>query len=219
MAEAELARVREAEEARPHTPQPDGPPPDAVPAPLDLDAKERECLQASWNGDEAQALSIRREINAELLRRATAAAEQAVEIRVSATQAREVAEAIVTELPFLAENDGQNPAADDFRDFRDLYRARGMPMVQALRQAAAKVRQLYPTDASAAAGDATAADSPEEARRRQAVEKAGQASLQQPPPIAGMGNRAQQARMNVEKMSDDEFAQMPEAEKKRLRGD
>ena len=50
--------------------------------------------------------------------------------------------------------------------------------------------------------------------------KNADAANRQPPELGGKGDRATQtARLNVAEMSEEDFAALPAAEKKRLRGD
>lgn len=195
------------------------PAPAAEAEPVDVDKLEADYVTALLDGNTEEALKLRRTINAELRRQAT---DDAVEVQTKQTEAQAFAaevQAIYADYPELDNKGTKADAAAiaevvEWRDF--LVDRKGLPYHTALRQAADRV-------AAARGWDKADGDEPkptntrtEEQRRRNA-----QANLDQPPIMdGGVGNRAGRARQtNVATMTDAEFQALPEAEKKRLRGD
>lgn len=75
----------------------------------------------------------------------------------------------------------------------------------------------------ATATDDSATETPQQRTNRQrteaAIKKAAQAQNQQPPPM-GLGATLQGTKqVDISKLSDDDFARLPESEKAALRGD
>jgi len=220
MAEAELARLAEQRAAAAAAPP--EPPPE-----YDYEQRERDYLAALAEFDQERSLAIRREIDqrrlADLEQRAADAVERKLEERMQQQRITDAADAIARELPFLAENNWQNDAVRDFNVFRAGYQQSGMEAVAAMRAAADKIAKLYASaplsTGSPAAGGAGQAADPQADRNRQAAARGALASTRQPPlPAAGVGNRAVPS-YDVEHMSEDEFRAIPEAEKRKLRGD
>lgn len=216
--EAEVARLA-AERATPQQGQ--GQPADGASAggdtkgaeSFDFEAKERAYLEAQWEGDVDAALSIRREINAELRRQAADEAMQrsaALESeKESAKAAKEAAAAvervavdILSRIPALSENDGDNPAMREFSEWRDFYIAsRGMSQEEAMIEAAARISP-----------DTMARDP----RKDKAMARGADVSTRQPPPLSesGAGNRTAPPFPNIE--SQDDWDRLPEKERERL---
>lgn len=194
---------------------------------FDLKKAMRERLQALATGDDDRALELDEQIQAHTLKVATENARKAyAEEQATLTAAQQAkalqtaADEMRTKYPQL---DHKGEAADaDAIDFviarRDKLVAGGMPMHEALRQAAEVAAQrfgLTTVGGAAPTKGEPAADRLAAARARNAA-----AANAQPPELGGKGNRATEtARKNVAEMTDEEFAALPEAEKKRLRGD
>lgn len=191
---------------------------------LDIEAKEREYLEATYTGDTDAALAIRREIQAEERRmleeqRKAIAAEaeaRAIERIRNEEQSRAVkaiAKSAVEKYAFLDDNGGNNPAMDEILELRDFYVFRGKSPAEALQDAIDKVAPNY-----AAAAGAPPAAKPEpkaDTRKADAVARnAEDASRQAPAPNAGIGNRVAPPEPTIE--TQDDWEKLPAAERERL---
>lgn len=200
----------------------------AAPAPaaqFDPDAKEQEYVAALIEGDAAKASKIRREINDNLVAEAEARADAKAEQRSQAAMLKgEVAETMKAH-PWLDTEEGAD-ALELIVAARDAGIARGQAPHVALRSAVAKIAPKFAPAAAGAAGAPPAGALPGAAgkpdtRSTEAVKRGAADSQKQPPSLqtAGVGNRAAEAQLNVEEMSDEQFENLSEAEKKKLRGD
>lgn len=216
VAEEELTRVRAAA-------QPAPPPPPAEPA-FDLAAKEREAIDALLDGDTEKATSIRMEINAHIAKTAEEAAEQRITRKsVEAELAKASAQA-VADYPYL-----DTPAGAEALQLiiwkRFALQEQGHAPAEALRLAVAAIAPKFKPD-DAAGGDNTpgrgspSTDKPSDTRTAKALERGLRDSQAQAPAMtAGIGNRQTAGKVNVETMTDEQFNELPIAEKRRLRGD
>lgn len=194
---------------------------------FDLKATIRKKNAALASGDDDLADELDEKIQQHNVDVATKAALQRMQEENAVAAQREsqaamerVAKDVKVAYPQLDEKSPQkNEEAIDFVVFkRDQLIARGLVAHKALAQAVENAATVFkftaPKDGEPAAP--TAEDKRiEEARRRNAV-----AAARQPPELGGTGERATaKARVNVTEMTDEQFAALPEAEKKRLRGD
>lgn len=229
--EAENERLRkELEEERKQKTAAPAAAPTAAPAPkaaeaveqFDPDAKEQEYIEALMAGEASKAAKIRREINQHLVAQASATAEATVTGR----EAKRLLEAEVTTTlqayPWLDTEEGAD-ALELISAARDRAISKGVPAHKALRDAVAKIAPRFAPDG--AAGDPPAGALPKsqpqgDTRTENAIKRGAADSEAQPPVIqGGIGNRATAARVNVAQLDDKQFAELPEAEKRRLRGD
>ena len=195
----------------------------AVAAQFDPDAKEQEYVAALVDGDVAKATKIRREINNQLVAEAEARADAKAEQRSQAVLLKgEVADTMKAH-PWLDTEEGAD-ALELIVAARDAGIARGQAPHVALRAAVAKIAPKFAPAADAekappagASGSTAKTDN----RSTEAVKRGAADSLKQPPSLqtAGVGNRASETQLNVEEMSDEQFENLSEAEKKKLRGD
>lgn len=119
---------------------------------MDLDKLEMQAEEASLAGDLDTYRAIRKQINAEVERRAVSRAIEAVQEREAQERQRAVEAAVQAEAskaiaqhPFL-DHKGPNPnweAIAQVQALRDLYAANGTPMDKALADAVAKVALMY----------------------------------------------------------------------------
>lgn len=225
-AEAELERLRAG-----HAPAAPTPAPASAPAPaaeFDEDAQEEAYVAALMEGDSKKAAGIRRAINAHVREQAAADARNQVEQQRQQDQARATADALAAEsqatlqaFPYLDTEEGKE-ALLLIVEARDGKIARGMAPLDALRAA---VKAIAPKFAPAGQGDTPAKDLPQgepktDLRTAAAVERGAKASMAQPAPLnGGVGERAEAGRINVAQLTDEQFDKLPEAEKRRLRGD
>lgn len=226
--EAENERLRrELEEARNAKPAPapaaasaPAATPAAEPAKFDADAKEEEYVAALMEGDTGKAAKIRREINAHLVAQASEHAEAKVTSREAAKLLAAEVEATMKAHSWLDTPEGAE-ALELIVAARDHAIAKGVPAHQALRDAVTKIAPKFaPPAGDPPAGDLQDSAAATDTRTANALKRGAADSQAQPPVVqAGIGNRATAARVNVAELDDEQFANLPEAEKKRLRGD
>lgn len=217
-------RLEEAEKGKAaHTPAAAATPaaaPAAGPAKFDADAKEDEYVAALMEGDTGKAAKIRREINAHLVAQASEHAEAKVTSREAAKLLGEEVAATMKAHPWLETPEGAD-ALDLIVAARDHAITKGVPAHQALREAVAKIAPKFaPAAGDPPAGDLQDGAAATDTRTANALKRGAADSQAQPPVVqAGLGNRATAARVNVAELDDEQFANLSEAEKKRLRGD
>jgi len=215
--EAELAQLRGGQPVQSAAPA-------AAPAPaaerrqLDVAQAEEQYAQLMLDGDTKEAAKLRMQINAaiedsafERYRQANAA---------SAAQARdlETAASLVQAYPWLDEPEGAE-ALDLIEVSMALKVSRGMDKNQALIEA---VQTIAPRFAPAGhpPGGIQGQGGSVDIRPERAARRGAQHSMLQPPSVqAGLGNRTTAAAIDPTKITDDEYMELPEAERKRLRGD
>lgn len=202
---------------------------------VDVDALEAQYLEAVTEGRTKDALQIRKDINAELERRAIERATANTEAqRTRKQQEADFAEAVQEVIDAYPVLDSKNAERDqELIDFviakRDRLIASGKAPAAALREAAKSVMEKFgQKDGDDGAGDGggdgkskpKGKDDPVKARQTQALARNAAAANGQPNSGGGKGNRAASAEQtDVAEMSDEEFDSLPEAEKRRLRGD
>lgn len=201
----------------------------AVAAPVDPafdeDAKEEAYVEALMNGDTKAASAIRREINAHVRAEAAVQASQHAQMeyehRAAANALQAESNLALKTYPYLDTDEGAE-ALELIVVSRNAKMAKGMAAHEALRAA---VAAIAPKFAPASAGDPPGKDlsgAPGKADSRTAAAMARGAadSIAQPPAVqAGIGNRAAAARIDVESLTDEQFAALSAQDKKRLRGD
>lgn len=189
---------------------------------FDVDAKEQEYAEALYAGDGKKAASIRREINAHLVTEATTRAREVAATEFTARETQTLLAAAVqtavAAYPWLNTKEGEE-ALDLIVAARDQRIKKGMPPHLALQEAVNKIAPKFAPDEAPAQG-LEAGKERKDTRTAQALARGAADSLLQPPPVqAGIGNRATAARIDVESLTDEQYDALPEAEKKRLRGD
>jgi hypothetical protein len=181
---------------------------------VSVDDLEVKAANALMEGDVAQYQQVQRQIRQLLIAEAEARAETKILEQEARKSLAETAHELEGKYPELHRETGDQEKINEVLEWRDfLIAQKRMTAPQALRQAVEKVM-----GAPVATKDAEVR---EDARKGAAIEKAASASRSQPPAlnVVGMGNRATATKINVEELTEDEFAALPVAEKKRLRGD
>jgi len=192
------------------------------PAGFDVDAKEQEYAEALYAGDGKKAASIRREINAHLVTEATTRAREVAATEFTARETQNLLAAAVqtavAAYPWLNTKEGEE-ALDLIVAARDQRIKKGMPPHLALQEAVNKIAPKFAPEQDPAQGLEEGKER-KDTRTAQALVRGAADSMLQPPPVqAGIGNRATAARIDVESLTDEQYDALPEAEKKRLRGD
>ena len=190
---------------------------------FDVDAKEQEYAEALYAGDGKKAASIRREINAHLVAEATTQARQVAATEFTARETQTLLKAAVqtavAAYPWLNKPEGEE-ALDLIVAARDQRIKKGMPPHLALQEAVNKIAPKFAPEGDTPSRESTDTPERKDTRTAQALARGAADSLLQPPPVqAGIGNRATAARIDVESLTDEQYDALPEAEKKRLRGD
>ena len=203
--------------------------PDVPPEPtFDEDAKEAEYIEAMLNGDATLAKQIRREINqhikataeaaaiastqAELAQRTAEAERRTVAANLQAASAQAIAD-----YPYLDTAEGAM-ALKLIVAARDADIAAGVPPHIALAEAVKAIAPKFAPDTPAR--ESTGGKGAGDTRTAAAIARGATDSQLQPPAVqAGIGARAGGGRINVNAMTDEQFDNLSEADKKRLRGD
>lgn len=192
--------------------------------PFDFDAKEEAYMQAVIDGEKEKALAIRKEIRAaeKAAMQQTAAAEQGQNSEAVALAA---AAAVIEEnFPqFVKGSEKYNEEATmRVVKMRDALIAQGSNAVEALNEAVDFVVKKYGFDEDLEPETKTDTKVVNlDEKRKKDVEKKVDAHKRQPPEIKGEGERTRQKEEHnaVAEMSDEEFNALPEATKRRMRGD
>lgn len=193
------------------------------PKAYDFDAAEERYMDAMLEGDRSLAKQIRSEIRTEekkdygqqATQTATQAAEAQFTQREAATaqqQLQTVLTDAVTKYPFLNDADptANADAIDEVVAMRDLYIKKGASAAAALAKAVEKVGPRYAEEPAPKTKGKTEA-SEEQIRRNLEREKKIPAAL------PGVGERGKD--IDYAKLSEDEFDSLPEADKRKARGD
>jgi len=117
--------------------------------------------------------------------------------------------------------DAEPELADDMAYYRAKYERQGLSIKDALLEAEKKVfGDAGKADGDDDGGSEDHGESPAERRKREAIRRNAEAAQNQPPlPKGGKGQRSKTMPKDALSMSDDEYAKLPEEEKRRLRGD
>lgn len=215
--EAELAQLRGGQPGQTAAPA-------AAPAPaaerrqFDIAQAEEQYAQLMLDGDTKEAAKLRMQINAAIEDSAFARYTQAS--AASAAEARDLAtaESLIEAYPYLETEEGA-AALELIQDSVAMKINRGVPLSQAMTEA---VHAIAPRFAPAGhpPGGIQGQGGSVDIRPERAARRGAQHSMLQPPSVqAGLGNRSTAAAIDPTKITDDEYMELPEAERKRLRGD
>jgi hypothetical protein len=222
-----LAEATAAKPGGPTAAAPDTGKTDDVAAPTlkQLRAQHREALM---DGDLEKAELLDDQIDAVVTTIATNNALQLLEAKQLQTKTvetlTEATSQALTDFPYLDTAEGAE-ALDLIVMSRDRKIAAGIPAAQALREAVSTIAPRFkPADGEGGGTDPDKGlnnvPTPKDTRTAAALARgAADSTLQPPAGQAGIGNRTTAGRVDVSKMSEDQFENLPDAEKKRLRGD
>lgn len=189
---------------------------------FDFDDAETRYSEAIYDGDMEQAKQIRAEIRVAERKAAEDAARAVLEqerSQMAQAQQQQELQATVSkayeQYPFLNPDDtGMNQdAIDEVVALRDLYLKRGEAPADAIAKAVDKVGPRYGKPVGKGALDETLTQQ----KKREAIERNQERADRIPPSGDGTGERAR--KVDYSRLSDDEFDNLPESEKKKARGD
>lgn len=215
--EAELAQLRGGQPGQTAAPA-------AAPAPaaerrqFDIAQAEEQYAQLMLDGDTKEAAKLRMQINAAIEDSAFARYTQAS--AATAAEARDLAtaESLIEAFPYLETEEGA-AALELIQDSVAMKLSRGVPLGQAMTEAVHAIAPRFAPAGAPSRGFQSAATSVD-IRTAQAARRGAQHSMLQPPSVqAGLGNRTTAAAIDPTKITDEEYMELPEAERKRLRGD
>ena len=212
-------QLAEATAARQQQASPQAQPAPAQPAAPELKALRAQYRDALMEGDMEKAAELDDKIDEVVLHQAETRVMQRQAEQRAVTDLQTESQQAVADYPYLDTQDGAE-ALELILLSRDRKAAAGTPIAQALREAVAAIAPRFAPDGSNPApglqNPATRLDN----RGSIANARGAADSIRQPPSVqAGVGNRATAGRIDVASMTDEQFASMSEADKKRLRGD
>jgi hypothetical protein len=195
--------------------------PQVVPQPAapELKALRAQHREAMFNGDSDKAAELEEQIDAVVIDIAAARITSQQTQAQAANDLQAEADKSVAAYPYLNTPEGKE-ACDLIIMLRDQKTAAGIRPAQALREAVAAIAPRFAPAAENSDTNLTNSTKAVDNRVANAVARgAADSNLQPPAPMAGVGNRATEGRVDVSKLTDDQFANLSEADKKRLRGD
>ena len=179
---------------------------------------EEQYAQLMLEGETKAAAALRLKINASIEEAAFARFNQANASERAHAQAAATVEQLLGQYPWLDEPEGA-PALELIEASVLLKMGKGMPRHQALSEAVQTIAPRFaPGNPPYRAGREEGGSG--DMRVERANKRGAADSMLQPATLqAGMGNRTTPTQVDASKLSDDEYMNLPEAERKRLRGD
>ncbi|MEJ5028813.1 hypothetical protein [Comamonas sp. MYb69] len=213
---AQLASAQPAAGAAPARPPQQAP--QAAPEPYDIEAAEELYLQLVLDGDTKAATKLRMEINGVLQDAAYSRFAHETAAQQQTAAASKTVEALLQSYPWLEGPEGVE-AMDLIEASVIMKVSRGTSQAQALKEAVNAIAPRFAPGAHPIGGvrpDTRHVDiRPQRANERGALDSQLQPAQLQ----AGLGNRATAPQIDGVKLTDEEYEALPEAERKKLRGD
>lgn len=192
-------------------------------AAFDFDAKEAEYMQLVLDGEKEKALSVRREIRAAEKAELEASTRTVTGQDSEAVALAKAAEVILETFPQFAEGHEKYnaEATKTVIKMRDALIRGGSNAVEALNEAVEFAVKKYGFDEELAPDVTDDKVVDLEERRKKDVKNKIDTQKKQPPEVPGEGERSRTKKEinKVEELSDEEFDALPEATRRRLRGD
>ncbi len=209
-----LLRAQLAELTAGRSPAAQAPAAPAAPA-FDVDEAEEQYAQLLMEGDTKGAAALRRQINQSIVTSTLDHVAQNSASQRSQAAAAQTVEELLTQHPWLGTEDGQE-ALDLIEASAAMKVQQGMSLADALLDATQRIAPRFAPPAGGGQGGGQSGDM----RVQRAIERGAAHSLMQPAnTAAGMGNRAAPPNVDTSKLSDDEYMALPEAERRKARGD
>ena len=179
---------------------------------------EEQYTQLMLDGDAKAASTLRMQINQALHEQAYARFAQESSAQQEQTKMTATVGQLLEQYPWLDTADGQE-ALDAIEGAVFIRMQRGMSREQATVESVNLIAPRFaPAGSPSRAGRDGGANV--DIRVQRANERGAADSMLQPATLqAGMGNRAMPQKIDASKLSDDEYMALPEAERKKLRGD
>lgn len=182
---------------------------------LNIQDAEEQYAQLMLDGDTKAAAALRLQINAAIEEAALARFHQASASEKAQTQATATVEQLLGQFPWLETPEGAE-ALELIEASAAMKMQRGMAKAQAISEATLAIAPKFAPPYGVRQEGGASGDM----RTQRANERGAAHSMQQPPlPQAGMGNRATPVRVDTSQLSDEEYMALPEAERKKARGD
>lgn len=220
------ALEEEVKRLRAEQPAATAPAPAAAPAAAsddtDIDAKEQEYAEALYAGDGKKAAAIRREINEQLVKQATAQAREVAATEFTARESKTLLQAAVqtavAAYPWLNDPEGAD-ALDLILAARDQRISKGMPAHLALIEAVNKIAPKFAPDSDTPSRVSEKPEPAKDLRTSAAIARGLTDSDRQPAAAqAGIGNRATPNRIDWKALDEDQFAAVPKDELRKALG-
>jgi len=220
------ALEEEVKRLRAEQPAATAPAPAAAPAAAsddtDIDAKEQEYAEALYAGDGKKAAAIRREINEQLVKQATAQAREVAATEFTARESKTLLQAAVqtavAAYPWLNDPEGED-ALDLILAARDQRISKGMPAHLALIEAVNKIAPKFAPDSDTPSRVSEKQEPAKDLRTPAAIARGLADSDRQPAAAqAGIGNRATPNRIDWKALDEDQLAAVPKDELRKALG-
>lgn len=215
---AQLAGAQPAPGAAMSQARPQAQAPQAAPEPYDIEAAEERYLQLVLDGDTKAATKLRMEINGVLHDAAYSRYVHETTAQQQTAAAHKTVATLLQSYPWLEGPEGAE-ALDLIEASVTMKVSRGASQASALEEA---VNAIAPRFAPLAhpIGGVRADTRHVDIRPQRANERGALDSQLQPAQLqAGLGNRATAPQIDGVKLTDEEYEALPEAERKKLRGD
>lgn len=221
-ANAELERLRAATAKPVADAKPAAAPAATADDGLDVDAKEQEYAEALYAGDGKKAAAIRREINDQLVKQATAQAREVAATEFTARESKTLLQAAVqtavAAYPWLNDPEGAD-ALELILAARDQRISKGMPAHLALIEAVNKIAPKFAPDSDTPSRVSEKQEPAKDLRTPAAIARGLADSDRQPAAAqAGIGNRATPNRIDWKALDEDQFAAVPKDELRKALG-
>lgn len=181
---------------------------------------EEQYAQLMLDGDTKAAAALRLKINTAIEVSMLERFQQNSVSERERGQANEAVDQMMQQFPWLESPDGAQ-ALELIEASMVMKVQRGIPHAQAIRESVQAIAPRFaPHAATAPYGVRQDGAASGDMRTQRANERGAAHSLQQPPlPQAGMGNRATPVTVDTSQLNDEEYMALPEAERKKARGD
>lgn len=215
---AQLAGAQPNPRAPPASPQQQRPVPEPAPEAYDIEAAEERYLQLVLDGDTKAAAKVRMEINGALQDAAYSRFAHESAAQQQTVAAQKTVATLLESYPWLNDPEGAE-ALDLIEASVTMKVSRGASRAQALEEAVNAIAPRF-APASAPSRGVQPPAGHVDMRVQRANERGALDSQLQPAQLqAGMGNRATAPQVDGAKLTDEEYEDLPEAERKKLRGD
>ncbi len=190
----------------------------AAEAPIDVDELEKGYMEALLDGDTKTAFALRRQINQHNEANAFQRYAEYEASRQSEVVTQQQITQTLADHPWLDTDEGA-VALDLILASTQAKMQAGMPKHQALADAVNTIAPRF-APANTPSRDLPSAQRHSDTRLANAMKRNAADAMLQPTAVqAGIGNRAQAAKLDIDNLTDEEYAALPPAERKKLRGD